>query len=96
MRAVQTFPFASSHDAKMRPVLEQSAPEACCLRDDGVTLCAWKLPNGPVSAAAPPEKRLFPTPWFAPVALVLSLISIILNLLALWPEAMMFIIDMFR
>ena len=46
--------------------------------------------------AAPPEKRLFPTPWFAPVALVLSLISIILNLLALWPEAMMFIIDMFR
>jgi hypothetical protein len=44
----------------------------------------------------PSQQRMFPTPWVAPVALILSTISIIMNLLLMWPEAIIALLRLLR
>jgi hypothetical protein len=55
--------------------------------------------NAAEPAAAPVQRkdnRLFPTPWVAPTALVLSIIAIVGNLLQLWPGLWPFLLNLFR
>lgn len=44
----------------------------------------------------PADNRLFPTPWVAPTALILSIVSIIINLITLWPGIIPIVLSKFR
>jgi hypothetical protein len=46
--------------------------------------------------AKPKDDRLFPTPWVAPTALILSLIAIIGNIMNMWPGLLPLILSKFR
>lgn len=51
----------------------------------------------PAAPAVTRERSpLFPTPWVAPVALVLAILSIVMNTLAIWPWLVQIVLDWFR
>jgi hypothetical protein len=46
--------------------------------------------------ARPRDNRLFPTPWVAPTALILSIIAIVVNVLNMWPGLLPAVLNTFR
>jgi hypothetical protein len=58
---------------------------------------AAAAPAAPAAAAAAPaDRRLLPTPWVGPVALILSIISIVVNLVAIFPDVVIYILSKLR
>jgi hypothetical protein len=46
--------------------------------------------------AKPKDNRLFPTPWVAPTALILSIIAIVGNIFNMYPDLLPYILSKFR